>query len=104
MKTSKFRRWLVHKLGGIMPSDVVTYEVKTQNIKLVPVYARYEISNMACFSEAFEDALKRELKIRMLDYIQPVYTVEKDEARLTYIYKAKIELPEEYIKHNEEEI
>ena len=97
-KTSKFRRWLVHKLGGIMPSDVVTYEVKTQNIKLVPVYARYEISNMACFSVAYEDALKRELKIKMLDHIQPVYTVEKDESRLTYIYKAKIELPEEYIK------
>ena len=90
-KTSKFRRWLVHKLGGIMPS-----EVQTQ--KLVPVYTRCEISNMACFSEAYEDALQRELKIKMLDQIQPVYEFEKNRERLTYNYKAKIELPEEYIK------
>ena len=104
MKISKFRRWLVYKLGGFMPSDVVKYEVKTQNIKLVPIYASLEISNIACFSEAYEDVLKSHLKIKLLDHIQPVYRVEKDEARPTYIYKAKIELPEEYIKHNEEEI
>ena len=90
-KTSKFRIWLVHKLGGIMPSDA-------QTPKLVPVYTRCEISNIACFSEGYEDLLKIHLKIKMLDKIQPVYEVEKDKERLTYNYKAKIELPEEYIK------
>lgn len=103
-KNSKFKKWLIHKLGGYTIEDMIKQPIKysVQNIKLVPICAVHEISNIACFSEKHEDFIKHQLKMEMLEHIKPVYIVEKDHARTTYIYKAKIELPSNYVKECEE--
>ena len=62
-KTSKFKKWLIYKLGGFTMEDMIKspiYSVK--NIKLVPIVSKIEIDNMAALCFEHEEFIKRRIK------------------------------------------
>lgn len=84
----KFRRWLIHKLGGIYKDDFVklvlnTQEKKTQKIKVE-------------FTTTFEDIPKEEVKRVLLDGVNRElstydFKIKKQELNMCDVYSMELE-------------
>lgn len=95
-KMSKFRKWLIHKLGGLVPEDKVKYEVvnkRTQPIKCVITVSENEmrfLENDEEFKEYINRSLKRQLAEGIAPYVKfSNYT--NPSSKITY-YEGIIEI------------
>ena len=110
MKKNRFKNWLIHKLGGYTKDEydfIIKKPIKYNvvNIKLETIKARkyiddYEIHNIDYPIERQITAIKNDLKLELLNIIEPEYILEQGiENQKTMI--AKIELPSKYVKWEE---
>lgn len=84
----KFRRWLIHKLGGLCKDDIakntiISKEKETQRIK-------------AEFTTTFEDIPKEEIKRILLDSIHKelstyYFEIKKQELKKCNVYSMELE-------------
>ena len=103
----RFKNWLIHKLGGYTKEEYdfiinqpVKYNkvnIKLENIKVRRYIDDYEIHNIDYPIERQITAIKNELKLELLNIIEPEYILEQGiDNQKTMI--AKIELPDKYVK------
>ena len=98
---NKFKKWLIHRLGGYTKEDIdntpVKYNVqniKLESIKAIHYFDVYKFLNLP--QEIAESIFKSEMAKELLTHIKPEYCWEKDGEKIKYI--AKIELPSKYVK------
>ena len=96
---TKFRKWLIHKLGGVLEEE--KHVVKIESFKLETITARAEGKDYIQYGENSEEYIKHikhNLKMGLLEHIQPYYIHKYDSETDTCFFEAEIELPSIYIK------
>lgn len=101
----KFRKWLIHKLGGYTKEDIDNQPVKysMQNIKLESISAIYNIDEyllMKYSEEEIEKIIVKELVKELSTYIKPELICEDSPIKGRRI-KARIEIPSKYIRRRD---
>lgn len=114
----KFREWLIHKLGGFTKEDIPEPKIIYQNDKLVQICTKQEVwSDKDDKLYIPEEELKKEIKYRLCDLLEPEYTLTQGTERLVgttgdsfgnnyassyidkqYFMEARIWVPSRYIK------
>ena len=103
---TKFRKWLIKKLGGYIKEDFPEYftPVKYTKIEmnLVPIKAQLNLDNFKIMQKNYSDEylehrIKQDLKNELLKHIEPEYILENNPDYENSI-TAKLELPSKYIK------
>ena len=116
---TKFRKWLIHKLGGFTKEDNIPKpKIIYQNDKLVQICVRQVVwSDKDNNLYIPEKILKKELKHRLVDVLEPEYTLNEGKERLVgttsdsfgknyvssyldkqYFMEAKLWVPSRYVK------
>ena len=103
---NRFRKWLIHKLGGYTKEDIDNQPIKysVQNIKLETIKAIHYVDDYRifnCTQDDIESYLQDMLSKKILTHIRPEYCWEQDGKEIRYI--AKIELPSQYVKGVEDD-
>lgn len=107
---TEFRKWLIHKLGGFTKEDIPKPKIIYQNDKLVQICVRQVVwSDIDNNLYAPEEILKKELKHRLVDVLEPEYTLNESSDSFgknhvssyldkQYFMEARMWVPERYVK------
>lgn len=88
MKKGRFKRWLIHKLGGFCKDDIVKPQVITREKELQRIKAE--------FTTTFEEIPKEEVKRILLDGIYRelstyYFEIKKQELNKCDVYSMELE-------------
>ena len=100
---SKFRKWLIKKLGGFTKEDlpIKPIEIRQQNVQLVPIKVVYQIDPYSLIFFNEKDARKvveRNVTFMIAEKIKPEFVYE--ESSMSKSIMAKILIPSNYVKEN----
>ena len=112
---NKFRKWLIHKLGGYVKSDIPQTTINTINYDLDRVYASYQMTPEQMMvlvdlpQEFLDRIIKKELddllKKELIKRLNPTYVRKPDiDPLMGEQYYAFIEIPSIYLKKEEEDV
>ena len=84
----KFRRWLIHKLGGLCKDDIVKPTILTKEKEIERIKAE--------FTTTFENIPKEEIRRILLDGIHRelsnyYFEIKKQELNRCYVYSMELE-------------
>lgn len=99
---TKFRKWLIHKLGGFteLPKPRALPKLTVEEMRLVSVKSKIDLNDMKYMPEKFVENI---LKNKLMEQIQPIY--HRGGASLdplkSNIATAEIKVPSIYVKKEE---
>lgn len=94
---TKFRKWLIHKLGGVVKENAPVL-LNNEKFTLETITAKVKEEDYLIYKDDFGIIVMNDLKLKLLDHIQPTYIHKFDSETHTYYFEAKIKLPSAYIK------
>lgn len=97
-KISRFRRWLIHKLGGISPDDVIRPEIKYDVANLKILQTSYCVPKCGYEKLIPKEIIENDLHKKICSRIKIDIQELNDEKSHNMFYLGRIVLPEKYIK------
>lgn len=103
---NKFKKWIIRKLGGIPKDELYSIPLRTEisEFELIELQSRYiQCGVVPTSDEAEKEFIKSKLFQDIVRYIEiPIYVIPNKE-RCTITYTAKIKIPKEYIRSENNE-
>ena len=88
-KKSRFRKWLIHKLGGLCEDDIVKPQALTMEKKIQRVRAEFRIQ---AYEEIPQERIKRVLLSSIFDELEKYYfEIKKFDLDTICIYSMELE-------------
>ena len=103
---SKFRKWLIKKLGGFTKEDlpIKPIEIKQQNVQLVPITVIYPIDQYTIRFFNENGTIERNISSMIAEKIKPELVFIEEPTINGFenkFIKAKILIPSNYVKESE---